>query len=60
MPEEETQHFTCCIRSLRIGVGARSAASRPCVAGSVDIPLLQDFAPARVGMGRAGIGMASG
>ena len=40
MPEEETQHFPRCIRSLRIGVGARRAASRPCVAGAVDIPLL--------------------
>jgi hypothetical protein len=59
MAEEETQHFSRCVRSLRISVGARGATSRPCVAGAVDIPVLQDFAAARVDMGRAGIGMAS-
>ena len=59
MPQEETQHFPRCVRSLRIGVGTRRAASRPCVAGAMDIPVLQDFASARVGMGRAGVGMPS-
>ena len=54
------QHFLRCVRSLRIRVGARGAASRPGVAGAVDVPVLQDFALASVGMGRAGIGMASG
>ena len=59
MLEEETQHFPRCVRSLRISVGARRAASRPCVAGAMDIPVLQDFASARIGMGRAGVGMPS-
>ena len=59
MPEEEAQHFPRCVRSLRISVGARRATSRPCVAGAVDIPVLQDFAPAPIDMGRAGIGVAS-
>ena len=59
MREEKTQHFPRCIRSPRIGVGARRAASRPRVGGAVDIPMLQDFASARVGMGRAGVFMAT-
>jgi hypothetical protein len=29
------------------------------VSGAVNIPVLQDFVPARVGMGRAGVGMPS-
>jgi hypothetical protein len=53
MPEEKTQHLPRGVRSLRISVGARGAASRPRVAGAVDILVLQDFAPARVGMSRA-------
>src|SRR5262249_16888863 len=59
MLEEEAQHFPRGIRSSRIGVGARSAASRPCVSSSVDVPVLKDSAPARVDMDRAGIGMPS-
>jgi hypothetical protein len=59
MPEEETQHFPRRVRSLRISVGARRAASRPRVAGAVDIPVLQDFASAHIDMGRAGVGMPS-
>src|SRR5712664_4076696 len=59
MLEEETQHFPGCVRSPRIGVGARGAASRPCVSSSVDIPVLKDSAPTRAGMDRAGIGMPS-
>src|ERR1700686_1359620 len=59
MLEEETQHFPRCVRSSRIGVGARRAASRPCVSSSVDIPVLKYSAPTRVGMDRAGIGMPS-
>src|SRR5882757_3560469 len=59
MLEEETQHFPGCVRSPRISVGARRAASRPCVPGSVDIPVLKDSAPTRAGMDRAGIGMPS-
>src|SRR5882757_555047 len=57
MREEETQHFPRRVRSLRIGIGARGAASRPCVSGAVDIPVLQDFASIHVAMDRAGIGM---
>src|SRR5437879_13099470 len=59
MLEKETQHFPRCIRSSRIGVGARRAASRPCVSVSVDVPVLKDSASTRVGMDRAGIGMPS-
>src|SRR6476660_9898847 len=59
MLEEETQHFPGCVRSSRIGVGARRTASRPCVSSSMDVPVLTDAAPTRVGMDRAGIGMPS-
>src|SRR3979411_3554287 len=59
MLEEETQHFPRCVRSSGISVGARRAASRPCVSSSVDVPVLKDSAPAGVGMDRAGIGMPS-
>src|SRR5216684_5850599 len=59
MLEEETQHFPRCVRSSRISVGARRAAPRPCVSSSVDVPVLKDSAPTRVGMDRAGIGMPS-
>src|ERR1700738_4557169 len=59
MLEEETQHFPRCVRSSRISVGARRAASRPCVSSPVDVPVLKDSAPTRAGMDRAGIGMPS-
>src|SRR5258708_12557902 len=59
MLEEETHHFPRCVRSAWIGVGARRAASRPCVSSSVDVPVLNDSAPTRVGMDRAGIGIPS-
>ncbi len=57
--EEETHHFPRCVRSSRIGVGARRTTSRPCVSSSVDVPVLKDSAPTGVGMDRAGIGMPS-
>src|SRR5712664_3425905 len=60
MLEEETQHFPRCVRSSRISVGARRAASRPCVSSSVDVPVLQNSAPTPVTKDRAGIGMPSG
>src|SRR5579863_7460335 len=60
MLEEETQHFSRCIRSVRIGVGTRRAASGPCVSGSVDFPMLKDSASGGVGMDRAGVRMPSG
>src|ERR1700688_806026 len=59
MLEEETQHFSRCVRSSRISVGARRTASRPRVPSSVDVPVLKDSARTRVGMNRAGIGMPS-
>ena len=59
MLEEETQHFSRCVRPPRIRVGARWAASRPCMSSSVDIPVLKDSAPTRAGMDGAGIGMPS-
>src|SRR5260370_7259072 len=57
MLEEKTQHFSRCVRSSRISVGARRAASRPCVSSSVDVPVLKDSVPPRVGMDRAGLGI---
>ena len=42
MIEEEAQHFPRRVRPLRIGVGAGGTASRPGVAGTVDIPVLGD------------------
>src|ERR1700682_6817596 len=59
MLEEETQHFPRCVRSSRISVGTRRAASRPCVSSAVDVPVLKHSTPTRVGMDRAGIGMTS-
>src|SRR6202051_1344266 len=59
MLKEETQHFPGCVRSPRISIGACRAAPRPCVSGSVDIPVLNDSASTRAGMDRAGIGMPS-
>src|SRR5436190_4832428 len=47
MREEEAQHFPRCVRSSRISIGPRGAASRPCVSSSMDIPVLKDSAPAR-------------
>ncbi len=43
MLEKETQHFLRCVGPLRIRVGAGWAASRLGVAGTVDIPILQEF-----------------
>src|SRR5215213_9986125 len=60
MLEEKTKHFPCCVRSSRIGVGARGTASGPCVSGAVDIPVLQHSASARVAQDRCCIGMPSG
>src|SRR5467141_2649446 len=60
MLAEEPQHFPRCVRSPRISVGADRAASCPCVSGSVDVPVLKDFAPSRVGVDRPGIGMPFG
>src|SRR5690348_8174185 len=57
MGEEEAQHFPCRIRPSRIGVRPRRAASRPCVSGSMDVPVLKDSAFARVDVDRAGIGV---
>jgi hypothetical protein len=58
MLEEEPKHFTCCVRSSRISVGARRAASGPCVSGSMDIPVLQHSASTHVAHDRSGIGMS--
>jgi hypothetical protein len=54
MLKEETQHFPCCVRCSRIGVGACRAAPRPCVGGAMDVPVLKDCAPARFGKDGAG------
>ena len=60
MREEEAQHFPRRIRSSRIGVGAGGTASRPCVAGTVNAPMLGNCPPARVGKDGTGIGMPAG
>ncbi len=57
--EEEAQHLPRGVRPSRIGVGASGTASRPSVAGSMDVPVLKDCPPARVGMDSAGICMSS-
>jgi len=54
MLEEEAQHLPCGIRPARIGVGAGGTAARPGVAGAVNIPMLGDGAPVRIGKVRAG------
>src|SRR5882724_4338249 len=59
MLEKKTKHFPCCVRSSRIGVGARRATSGPCVSGSVDIPVLQHSASTRVAQDRSSVGMPS-
>ena len=58
--EEEAQHLSRCVRPSRIGVGADGASSRPGVSGTMDLPVLKDCPPARVGMDCAGIGVSSG
>src|SRR5271163_2278758 len=60
MLEEETQHFSARVRSLRIGVGTGGTASRPSVAGTVNVPMFGDRPAARVGNDCAGIGTPAG
>src|SRR5260370_703587 len=59
MLEEEAQHLPRGVRPSRIGVGASGAASRPCVSGSMDVPVLKHCSPGGVGMDGAGMGMSS-
>jgi hypothetical protein len=54
MLEEETQHFPRCVGSSRISIEASRAASRPCVSGSMDVPVSKNSAPAHISMDRAG------
>src|SRR6201992_3480992 len=60
MREEETQHLPCRVRPSWIGVRAGAAASRPGVAGTVNIPMLGDRPSPGVGKDHAGIGMPVG
>ena len=60
MLEEETQHFFRRVRPSRIGVGAGGTAARPRVAGTMNVPVFRDRAPAPIGKDAAGIGMAVG
>lgn len=57
---EESDHLARSIGPPGIGVGATVASTRPCVAGPVDTPLLQDAPPAGVLVHFAGIGVAIG
>src|SRR5260370_7980953 len=59
MGKEETQEFRGWGWSPRSRVGDGRAASRPCVSSSMNVPVLKDFPPTRVGMDRAGISMPS-
>lgn len=59
MLEEKTQHFSRCVRSSRVSIGACGASSRPCVSSAVDAPVLDDMTPAGVAMDGASIGVAS-
>src|SRR5690349_20572476 len=59
MFQEEPQHLPGGIRAARIGVGTGGTAPRPCVPGTVNLPVLEDGAPARVDMERAGVGVPS-
>src|ERR1700688_4755470 len=60
MLEEETQHFPRRVRPSRVGVGAGGTAARPCVAGTMNVPVFGDHPPAPVGKDGASIGMAVG
>lgn len=57
MSEQETQHLPRRVGPA-LGVGSGGTASRPGVAGTVDIPMLGDRTPSRVIQDRAGISMA--
>jgi hypothetical protein len=57
--EKEAQHLTRGVGASRIGVGSRWAATRPRVAGSMDVPLLEDCPPAPVGVDGAGVSISS-
>jgi hypothetical protein len=59
MLEKEAQHFPRRVRPALIGIGTRRAASGPGVAGTVDVPVLQDRAFV-VYVGCAGIAMPTG
>src|SRR5262245_42830971 len=59
MLEEKAQHFSRCVRSPRVSIGAGRASPRPCVSSSVDAPVLEDVAPAGVAMDGPSIGVTS-
>src|SRR5690242_3132660 len=60
MIKEKPRHLLRCVRSSRIGIGARRAASGPGVTASMNAPVFKDCAPARVDVDCAGVGMSSG
>jgi hypothetical protein len=60
MLEEEAQHLPRRVGPARIGVGAGGTAARPGVASTVNIPMLGDGTPARIGKVRAGVGVPMG
>ena len=57
MFQEKAEYFSRGIRAARIGKGSGAAAARPCMAGAMDDPLLENRLSARIGMKRAAIGM---
>src|SRR5450755_4546611 len=60
MLEKEAQHFPRRVRPSRIGVGAGGTASRPGVAGFVNVPMLGDYPSTGVTKDDVGIGMPVG
>src|SRR5262245_4177741 len=59
MLKKKTQHFSCCVRSSRVSIGAHGASPRPCVPSSVDAPVLEDVASTGVAMDGASVGVTS-
>jgi hypothetical protein len=58
--KEEALHLPCRVRPARIGVRAGGTATRPGVTGAVNVPMLGDGAPSRIGQVRAGVGVSMG
>src|SRR6266849_9187467 len=59
MVEEKANHLAGCIGPSWIGEGTRGAATGPSMAGSVDVPLLEDRPSFRVVVDGAGVGESS-
>src|SRR5271157_1912442 len=58
--KEEAEHLPRSVRPSRIGEGPGGAAARPCMAGSMDNPLLEDRLSACIGVEGAAVSMPPG